>query len=111
MVAAGLAYQLSVDDGVLRIVIHRDFDTGSLHQDWSTTIIQQSVGTYVSVVVDLSKTGLLSSTFFAGLVRLYQYFVVGKGATLVLHHPDPRTIRNLAILKMSDLFTVVPRTA
>ncbi|GDY11901.1 hypothetical protein LBMAG53_07790 [Planctomycetota bacterium] len=104
-------FDLHSANGVLTISIHRDFDTGSLHQDWSSAIIQQATGVYTSVKVDLSRTGLLSSTFFAGLVRLHQHFSRAGAAQVILHHPDNRTVRNLSILRLNNLFSITARPA
>jgi anti-anti-sigma regulatory factor len=106
---SGHPYDLTVDAASLRVVIRREFDTGSLHQDWAHSIITAHPGPFDDVSLDLSSTGLLSSTFFAGLIKLHFHYTQHGVAKIRLIKPDPRMLRNLAMLRMDQLFAVTPR--
>jgi len=103
------AYETSVVDGVLTITIRKEFDFGNLHQDWAIFIINAHAGPFTKVEIDLSHVGLLSSTFFAGAIHLMNHFSAKQGAEVVLSKPDHRVLRNLKIMRMDGLFTIIAR--
>ena len=103
------AYEALVADGVLTITIRKEFDFGNLHQDWAIFIINAHAGPFTRVDIDLSHVGLLSSTFFAGAIHLMNHYGSKQGAEVVLSKPDHRVLRNLKIMRMDGLFTIVPR--
>jgi anti-anti-sigma regulatory factor len=114
MVENGLSNPLrtidtSVHDGELTITVHKEFDSGNVHQDWAQQVQVMRPGPFSKVIVDCSECGLLSSTFFAGIMQLQMYYAAQGAPPLVLHQPDPRIVKNLTILRLHTFFTVVPR--
>mgnify|MGYP002336241077 CR=1 FL=1 len=104
------AYDITVaPGGVLIIKVRKEFDFGSLHQDWAQSIVAQHPGPYREVRLDLSQCGLVSSTFFAGAVQLHHAYNPTGSTPLVLAHPDPRLVRNLAMLRLDKLFVIENR--
>lgn len=99
---------LSDPPASLTVSIRKEFDFGSLHQDWAQSIAIQYPGPYKQIRMDLSQCGLVSSTFFAGAVQLHHAFAK-SGATVVLVKPDPRLVRNLVMLRLDKLFVIEPR--
>lgn len=102
-------YELSVADQCLTITIRKEFDFGSLHQDWSHAIITMHPGPYNQVKLDMSQCGLVSSTFFAGLMQMHFHYTNSGSRPLTLFKPDPRVVRNLGIMHMQALFIVIDR--
>jgi len=103
------AVDTAATDGVLTITVRKEFDSGNVHQDWAQQIQILHPGPFSRVVVDCSGCGLLSSTFFAGIMQLQQHYG-GQGAPrLVLDRPDPRIVKNLQILRLHTFFDIVPR--
>ncbi|MCK6490189.1 MAG: STAS domain-containing protein [Planctomycetes bacterium] len=94
---------------VLLVTIRREFDFGNLHQDWAVSVVSQAPGPFVEVTLDLSQCGLVSSTFFAGLLQLRGHYCPKGSSPLRLRHPDPRVLRNLAIMRLDSLFCIEPR--
>ena len=103
------AYDVESGPGGLRVVIRKEFDFGNLHQDWAHHIIVQYAGPYEAVTVDMASVGLVSSTFFAGLMQLHFHYTRIGVPPLVLHKPDARVVRNLTIMRMDTLVRIVPR--
>jgi anti-anti-sigma regulatory factor len=104
------AYDLGRDAaGNLVISIRKEFDFGQLHQDWAQSITVQSPGPYPQVRIDLSRCGMVSSTFFAGLIQLHQTYNPDGKKPLVLVKPDPRLVRNLVMLRFDKLFVIEAR--
>lgn len=98
--------QTAVADGVLTLTVSREFDSGNAHQDWAQQIQTLHPGPFTRVAIDCSGCGLLSSTFFAGIMQLKQHY----GQTeIALLKPDPRVVRNLSMLKLAQFFTIVAR--
>ena len=95
--------------GILTITIRKEFDFGSLHQDWAHSIITLHPGPYDQVRLDMSQCGLVSSTFFAGLMQMHFHYTGTGSRPLHLVHPDPRVVRNLGIMRMTPLFVVEDR--
>jgi len=104
------AYDITSKPGEsLTITIRKEFDFGSLHQDWAQSISAQYPGPFKQVRVDLSLCGLVSSTFFAGVVQLHHAFNPTGKTPLVLARPDPRLVRNLTMLRLDKLFVIESR--
>ena len=104
------AYDITaVPGGALTIKVRKEFDFGSLHQDWAQSIVAQHPGPYREVRVDLSQCGLVSSTFFAGAVQLHHAYNPTGATPLVLVKPDPRLVRNLTMLRLDKLFVIESR--
>jgi hypothetical protein len=93
-------------DGVLTIVIEREFDFGSLHQDWAVSILSQHPGPFSQVRMDMSKCGRVSSTFYAGLMQLHFAYNASGQSPVTLVKPDPRMVTNLKILHLEPYFVV-----
>lgn len=110
--AFDISYEL-LPDGRSRVVvgIRKEFDFGNLHQDWAVSVINQVNGAVAELVIDLAQCGLVSSTFFAGLLQLRAHFIRDGVPPLILRHPDPRVQRNLAIMRLDALFAIQPRPA
>src|SRR4051812_27402176 len=99
----------SAAGGALTIAIRKEFDSGNLHQDWAQSILTMYPGPFTTVRIELSKCGLVSSTFFAGLVQLHFALNADGTKPLVLVKPDPRLVRNLTMLQLNTLFSIEPR--
>ena len=102
-------FDVSSKDGVLTITIRKEFDIGSLHQDWSHSIIILNPGHFAQVKVDMSMCGLVSSTFFAGLMQLHFHYTGTGSRPITLAKPDHRVVRNLAVMKMDKMFIIIDR--
>jgi anti-anti-sigma regulatory factor len=101
-----------VSGRTLTVTIRRDFDSGNAAQDWAQQVQVMHPGPFEAVVVDCSGCGLLSSTFFAGIMQLHQFHSAAlgaRGARVVLDRPDPRIVRNLEILRLHPFFEIRPR--
>lgn len=99
-------------DGIgrmLLVTIRKEFDFGNLHQDWAVSVVSQAPGPFSEVVLDLAQCGLVSSTFFAGLLQLRAHYCTKGAAPLLLRHPDPRVLRNLSVMRLDALFRIEPR--
>lgn len=103
------AYDVEVDGPRLVITIRKEFDFGNLHQDWAHAITVQHPGPFEEVVVDLSRTGIVSSTFFAGLMQLHNFYHAKGAKPLVLVKPDNRVLRTLTMMRLDKLFTIIAR--
>lgn len=103
------AYDVVLAGDTMSIVIRKEFDFGSLHQDWAHHIIVQHPGPYRQVSVDMSHVGLVSSTFFAGLMQLHFHYTANGSEPVLLVKPDARVLRNLKVMRMDTLVTVDPR--
>jgi len=103
------AYDVARAGDVLTIIIRREFDFGSLSQDWAQTLSRQWPGPFREVRIDLAKCGLVSSTFFAGLIQLHHAWVGAGSQPLLLVQPDPRLVRNLVMLRLDKMFRIEPR--
>lgn len=103
------AVDTSVVNDILLITVRKEFDAGNIHQDWAQSVQVMHPGPYTSVVFNLAQCGLVSSTFFAGLIQLHLHYSGLGMAQLVVQHPDSRVIRNLKALRMDSLFNIVPR--
>jgi hypothetical protein len=99
-------FTTSTKDGVLTIVIEREFDFGSLHQDWAVSILSQHPGPFCQVRMDMSRCGRVSSTFYAGLMQLHFAYNASGQSPIVLTKPDPRMVANLKILHLQSYFII-----
>lgn len=102
-------FDTQTKDNVLTITIRKEFDFGSLHQDWSHTIIALNPGPFSGVKIDMSQCSLVSSTFFAGLMQLHFHYTNPDLPAITLVQPDYRVVRNLSVMKMDKLFTIIDR--
>lgn len=102
-------FDVVAGDGVLTITIRKEFDFGSLHQDWAHTVLTLHPGPYVTVRLDMQLCGLVSSTFFAGLMQLHFHYTATGTKPIILDRPDPRVVRNLQTMRMQDFFVIVAR--
>jgi hypothetical protein len=105
------AVDIQVDGSAMCVIVQREFDSGNLHQDWAHSVIALHPGPFKQVTVDAGLCGLLSSTFFAGLIHLHQYYVPRGSAPIILRHPDPRVVRNLKTLRLDRALVIEPRPA
>lgn len=96
----------SAKDGVLTIVIEREFDFGSLHQDWAVSILSRHPGPFAKVLMDMTKCGRVSSTFYAGLMQLHFAYNASGSNPITLVKPDPRMLTNLRILHLEQYFVI-----
>lgn len=96
----------SAKDGVLTIVIEREFDFGSLHQDWAVSILSRHPGPFTKVLMDMTKCGRVSSTFYAGLMQLHFAYNTSGNSPITLIKPDPRMLTNLKILHLEPYFVI-----
>ena len=103
------AYDTQVVGDSLTVEIRKEFDFGNLHQDWAHQIILRHPGPFAAVRMDMSAVGLVSSTFFAGLLQFYFHYVENKPSSLTLVKPDSRVVRNLAVMRMEKFFRIEAR--
>ncbi len=96
-------------DDVLTVIVRKEFDSGNVHQDWAQQVQLMHPGPFAKVMVDCSACGLLSSTFFAGIMQLNQYYAEAGCPKLVLDRPDPRIVKNLQILRLHTFFDIIAR--
>ncbi len=99
-------FSSAAKDGQLNIVIEREFDFGSLHQDWAVSILSRHPGPFTKVQMDMTKCGRVSSTFYAGLMQLHFAFNSSGSRPIVLIKPDPRMVANLKILHLDPYFVI-----
>ena len=100
------AVDTAVMDGALTITVRREFDSGNVHQDWAQQVQLLHPGPFTKVMVDCSACGLLSSTFFAGIMQLQQYYGEVGCPKLILDRPDGRIVKNLQILRLHTFFDI-----
>lgn len=103
------AVDAALKDGVLTVTVRKDFDSGNVHQDWAQQVQLLHPGPFTKVVVDCAASGLLSSTFFAGIMQLQQYYGQLGCPKLVLNRPDARIVKNLQILRLHTFFDIITR--
>jgi len=103
------AYDIWTEGSRLTITIRKEFDIGNLHQDWAQSIIVQHPGPFREVVIDLSHIGIVSSTFFAGVMQLHNTYVPNGSTQLTLLKPDNRVLRTLTMMRLDKLFTIQAR--
>lgn len=109
MAGIGKPVDTTVSDNVLTVTVRKEFDAGNIHQDWAQSVQVMHPGPFAGVVFDLSQCGLVSSTFFAGLIQLHQHYAALGMPRLVIRHPDQRVSRNLKALRLDVLFKIEPR--
>ena len=103
------AVDTALKDGVLTVTVRKEFDSGNVHQDWAQQVQLLHPGPFTKVVVDCSACGLLSSTFFAGIMQLQQHYGELGCPKLVLDRPDARIVKNLQILRLHTFFDIIAR--
>jgi hypothetical protein len=101
-------FSSAAKDGILNIVIEREFDFGNLHQDWAVSILSRHPGPFAKVRMDMTKCGRVSSTFYAGLMQLHFAYNSSGGSPIELVKPDPRMVANLKILHLDPYFVIQP---
>ncbi len=102
-------YEVTAVGASLMIVIRKEFDFSNLHQDWAASIRAAHPGPFAEVRVDLSRTGLVSSTFLAGMLQLQQHYQGLGPVRMILEQPDPRVVRTLGMMHLDQLFIVIAR--
>jgi|GEM_PF-2523459 len=103
------AYDVTIVGDSMTVFISKQFDFGNLHQDWAHQLTVTNPGPFAVVAVDLSVCGLVSSTFFAGLVQMHHVYTSKGQNTMRLIKPDPRMVRNMKMLRLDKLFEIIPR--
>ncbi len=103
------AFDVETIGSVLRVSVRKEFDFGVLAQDWAHALTVTCNAAYTEVRFDLSRCGLVSSTFFAGLVQIHQHYTAQGVERVVLEKPDPRLVKNLKVLRLDSLFIIEPR--
>jgi hypothetical protein len=99
-------FTASAKDGVLTIVIEREFDMGSLHQDWAVSILSMHPGPFSKVRMDMTKCGRVSSTFYAGLMQLHFAYNASGQSPITLVKPAASMVANLKILHLQSYFVI-----
>jgi anti-anti-sigma regulatory factor len=94
---------------VLTVTVRKEFELSNLNQGWAAAIIAQAPNQVDQVVIDMAAIGLVSSTFFAGLLHLHEHYTTRGAATLVLRKPDRRIERNLRVMRLDQLFAIESR--
>jgi hypothetical protein len=105
------AIDTRIEGDRLFVTVRKEFDSGYLRQDWAHSLVTLHPGPFAHVQLDLSQVGLLSSTFFSGLIQLHQHYMPRGCIRITLHWPDHRVSRNLKTLRLDSLFNVIPRPA
>jgi hypothetical protein len=100
--------EVSVDAGTLVIVVPRGVDIDKMHAAWAPSVLKLHPGPFSAVRIDLSRCGLLTSSFISQIYQLQQAYVAGGPVTLV--QPDPRFLRVLEAVGIRNLFTIIPRS-
>ena len=100
--------EMTVDAGTLVIVVPRGVDIDKSHAAWAPSVLKLHPGPFTAVRIDLSRCGLLTSSFISQIYQLQQAYAAGGPVTLV--QPDPRFLRVLEAVGIKHLFTVVPRS-
>ena len=94
---------------VLTIVVRKEFDSAGLSPEWAAGLLAEFPGPVAEVVIDMSQIGLVSSTFYAGIIQLHAHYTTHGAGRLVLRKPDRRAERNLRVMRMDQFFTIEPR--
>lgn len=99
--------EVSVLDGNLIITVPRGLDLDKSHAAWAPALLKQYPGPFSGVRIDLSRCGLLTSSFISQIYQIQQAFAGAGAVTLV--EPDPRFLRVLEAVGIKQLFTVIAR--
>jgi anti-anti-sigma regulatory factor len=94
---------------VLTIAVRKEFDAAGLSAGWAPELLAAHPGPVEEVVIDMSQIGLVSSTFFAGIMHLHAHYSTHGAGRLVVRRPDPRAERNLRVMRLDQFFTIEPR--
>jgi anti-anti-sigma regulatory factor len=100
--------EVSVNAGTLDIVVPRGVDIDKMHAAWAPSVLKLHPGPFTAVRIDLSRCGLLTSSFISQIYQLQQAYAAGGPVTLL--QPDPRFLRVLEAVGIKGLFTVIPRS-
>jgi anti-anti-sigma regulatory factor len=100
--------EVSIDAGTLVIIVPRGVDIDKMHAAWAPSVLKQHPGPFAGVRIDLSRCGLLTSSFISQIYQLQQAYAAGGPVTLV--EPDPRFVRVLEAVGIRNLFTIIPRS-
>jgi anti-anti-sigma regulatory factor len=103
------AYDVTKNSDIMTVVIRKEFDFGNLHQDWAHLLTINHPGPFKEIRIDLTACGLVSSTFFAGLIQIHHVYGGTGTKQVTLVKPDPRMVRNLAMLRLDKLFVIEAR--
>ena len=96
--------QVEVRGQKLVIVPDRDFDRDAKNHDWSTDIIRSCAGPVTGIEVDLAHRPMISSTFFAGALRLLDHYRAQGLQRIVLRGASTRIARTVDMMNMGDVF-------
>ncbi len=100
--------EVSATAGILLIVVPRGVDIDKSHAAWAPSVLKAHPGPFTEVRIDLSRTGLLTSSFISQIYQLQQAYAAGGTVSLV--EPDPRFLRVLEAAGIKNLFAIVPRS-
>ncbi len=98
---------VGVQNGELVIVVPRGFDIDKMHAAWAPALLKQFPGPFTGVRIDLSRCGLLTSSFISQIYQLQQAYA--QQGMVTLDQPDPRFVRVLEAVGIRHLFTVSAR--
>lgn len=97
-------YQVSQEQGVLRITIAKDLGDISESTEWATTITAAAIGPFERILIDVTRMPTLASTTIAGLIQIQDAYRQGGTTEIVLVGCNDRARRTLEMMKISDLF-------
>jgi anti-anti-sigma regulatory factor len=92
----------------LRITPDRDFDRDTQHHDWSRDIIRACTGPFERIEVDLGYRPMISSTFFAGALRILDHYRHEGLQRITLRRVSTRIARTIEMMNMRETFTILP---
>ncbi len=91
----------------LLITPDRDFDRDTQHHDWSCDIIRACTGPFDHIEVDLGHRAMISSTFFAGALRILDHYRHPELQRITLRRVSTRIVRTLEMMNMHESFTIL----
>lgn len=95
---------VEVEGDEMHIVPDRHFDRDAKHHDWSTDIIRSCVGPFRRIDVDLGHRPMISSTFFAGALRILDHYRGQELQRIELRRVSTRIARTIDMMNMGDVF-------
>ena len=96
-------YDISYEGPVLRVRMHKDFDTMDHAWNWARDIVAAVEGTPESIDIDISGCANVSSMFFAGMLLLRDTY---KPMPVRLLNVCDRIYRTLQVMCMDNLFQI-----
>jgi hypothetical protein len=99
---------ITVEQDTLLISVPREFSVDLLHHAWAPDIISTYPGPFRTLRFDLSRCGLLTSGFISQIFQLQEAYK-RTGAVPVLDRPDPRFVKVLDVVGISNLFEIIAR--